>query len=58
MTQLIVRYTSMSINNYLLAKVPVWQGVFGRNRLNSHSAPRPPHPRAASFLTAVSKANS
>ena len=30
--------TSMSINNNLLAKIPVWQGFSGRNRLNSHSA--------------------
>jgi hypothetical protein len=49
MTQMGARYTSMIINNCLLAKVPVWQGFSGRNRLNSHSAPRPPHPRAASF---------
>ena len=49
MTQLIVQHTSMSINNYLLAKVAVWQGFSDRHRLNSHSAPRPPHPRAASF---------
>src|SRR5204862_10144 len=41
--------TSMSINDNHLAKVPVWQGVSGRNPLNSHSTPRPPHPRAASF---------
>jgi len=33
----------------VLVKVPVWQGFSGRNRLNSHSTPRPPHPRAASF---------
>ena len=25
-------YTSMSINNNLLAKLPVWQGFSGRNR--------------------------
>jgi hypothetical protein len=31
-----------------LGKVPVWQGFSGRNRLNSHSAPRPPHLRAGS----------
>ena len=35
MTQMIVRHTSMSINSYLLAKVPVGQGFSGRNRLNS-----------------------
>jgi hypothetical protein len=29
--------TSMKINNNVLAKVPVWQGFSGRNRLNSHS---------------------
>jgi len=40
---------SMSINNNLLTNVPVWQGFSGKNRLNSHSNPRPPHPRAASF---------
>ena len=40
--------TSMSINNSLWAKIPVWQGFSGRNRLNSHSNPRPPHPQAAS----------
>jgi len=39
----------MSINSNLLAKIPVWQGSSGKNRLNSHSNPRPPHPRAASF---------
>jgi len=39
----------MSINSNLLAKIPVWQGFSGKNRLNSHSNPRPPHPRAASF---------
>jgi len=31
-------FTSMSINNNLLTKLPVWQGFSGRNRLNSHSA--------------------
>jgi hypothetical protein len=41
--------TSMSINNNLLAKLPVWQGFSGKKRLNSHSTARPPHPRAASF---------
>ena len=39
----------MKINNNVLAKVRVWQGFSGRNRLNSHSTPRPPHPRAASL---------
>src|SRR5207245_4362163 len=39
----------MKINTNVLAKVPVWQGFSGRNRLNPHSTPRPPHPRAASF---------
>jgi hypothetical protein len=38
----------MNINNNVLAKLPVWQGFSGRNRFNSHSTPRPPHPRAAS----------
>jgi len=50
MTQMAGRSpTSMSINNNLLVKVPIWQGFSGRNRLNFHSIPRPPHPRAASF---------
>jgi len=49
MMQMAGSRTSMNINNSLLAKVPVWQGFSGRNRLNSHSTPRPPHPRAASF---------
>jgi len=49
MTQMVARHISMSINNYLLTTIPVWQGFSGRNRLNFHSAPRPPHPRAASF---------
>jgi hypothetical protein len=39
----------VKINTIVLAKVPVWQGFSGRNRWNSHSTPRPPHPRAASF---------
>jgi hypothetical protein len=42
MTLMVVRHTSMGINNCLLARVPVWQGFSGRNRLNSHSAARPP----------------
>ena len=42
MTQ--VAETSMSINNNVFAKVPVWQGFSGKNRLNFHSIPRPPHP--------------
>jgi hypothetical protein len=41
-------YTSMSINNNVLVKVPVWQGFSGRNRLNSHSNPRPPRERLPS----------
>jgi hypothetical protein len=49
MTQMVGRHISMNINNYIVAKVLVWQGFSGRNRLNFHSAPRPPHPRAASF---------
>jgi len=42
MTQ--VAETSMSINNNVFAKIPVWQGFSGKNRLNFHSIPRPPHP--------------
>ncbi len=49
MTQVVAGNISMSINNYILTKVPVWQGFSGQSRLNSHSAPHPPHPRAASF---------
>ena len=49
MTQMAGSPTSMSINNNLFLKLPVWQGFSDRNRLNSHSAPRPPHPRATSF---------
>jgi hypothetical protein len=49
MTQMAGSPTSMSINNNLFPKLPVWQGFSDRNRLNSHNAPRPPHPRAASF---------
>ena len=30
----------MKINNNVLAKVLVWQGFSGINRLNSHSSPR------------------
>ncbi len=41
--------TSMSINNNLLAKVSISKGFSGKDRLNFHSTPRPPHPRAASF---------
>jgi hypothetical protein len=36
-------------NTKRFGQSPVWQGFSGRNRLNSHSTPRPPHPRAASF---------
>ena len=42
-------HTSMSINNNLLAKLPVWQGFSGRNRLNSRSTPRPPRERLRSY---------
>ena len=41
--------TSISINNNLLARVPIWHGFSGTNRLNFYSIPHPPHPRAASF---------
>jgi hypothetical protein len=37
MTQMAGSPTSMSINNNLLAKVPIWQGFSGRNRLKFHS---------------------
>ncbi len=40
MTQMAGSPTSMSINNNLFPKLPVWQGFSDRNRLNSHSAPR------------------
>jgi hypothetical protein len=36
----LVTPTLMRINNSLLTKSPVWEGVSGRNRLNSHSYPR------------------
>jgi hypothetical protein len=49
MTQMAGSPTSMNINNNVFAKVPVWQGFSGKNPLNFHSIPRPPHPRAASF---------
>ena len=49
MTQMAGSLISMSINNNLLGKVPACQGFSGKNRLNFHSIPRPPHPRAASF---------
>ena len=49
MTQMVATHISMSINNYIFTKVCVWQGFSVRNQLNSHSVPRPPHPRAASF---------
>jgi len=42
--------TSMNINNNVLATIPVWQGFSGRNRLNSHSDPRPPPPARGGFL--------
>ncbi len=38
----------VKINNIVLAKVPVWHGFSGRNRLNSHSTPRPPRQRLPS----------
>jgi hypothetical protein len=38
----------VKINNIVLAKVLVWQGLSGRNRLNSHSTPRPPRQRLPS----------
>jgi len=50
MTQMVARSsTSMSFNNNVLSKVPVWQGFSGRNRLNFHSTPHPPQTRVASF---------
>jgi hypothetical protein len=49
MTQMAGSPTSMSINNNVFAKVLVWQGFSDKNRLNFHSIPRPPYPRAASF---------
>jgi hypothetical protein len=40
MTQMVARSpASMSLNNNVLSKVPVWHGFSGRNRLNSHSTP-------------------
>jgi len=49
MTQMAGSPTSMSINNNVFAKVPVWQGFSGKNQLNFQSIPRPPQARAASF---------
>jgi len=39
----------VKINNNVFGEVSDWQGFSGRDRLNSHSTLRPPHPRAAAF---------
>jgi hypothetical protein len=55
MTQMVARHTSMSINNYILVKVPVWQGFSGRNRFKFHP-PTSAAPASGFLLTALSNA--
>ena len=55
MTQMVARHTSMSINNYILVKVSVWQGFSGRNRFKFHP-PTSAAPASGFLLTALSNA--
>ena len=52
MTLMVVRHTSMGINNCLLARVPVWQGFSGRIPI----APRVRRNSSGFLLAVLSKA--